>query len=55
MKNTVSNIKPTKTEKQSETTYCFGCKNYTNLYKYKLYGFQTRKRKNDKQYLEKNL
>ena len=29
MKNTISNIKPIKIRKQSGTTYCFGCKDYT--------------------------
>ena len=28
MKNTQSKIKPIKIEKQSGTTYCFGCKDY---------------------------
>ena len=30
MKNTKSEIKPIKIGKQSGTTYCFGCKGYTN-------------------------
>ena len=30
MKNTQSKIKPIKIGKQSETTYCFGCKDYRN-------------------------
>ena len=30
MKNTQSKIKPIKIGKQSEKTYCFGCKGYTN-------------------------
>ena len=29
MKHTKPEIKPIKIEKQSGTTYCFGCKNYT--------------------------
>ena len=29
MKNTQSKIKPIKIGKQSGTTYCFGCKDYT--------------------------
>ena len=29
MRNTKSEIKPIKIRKQSETTYCFGCKDYT--------------------------
>ena len=29
MKNTKSKKKPIKIEKQSGTTYCFGCKDYT--------------------------
>ena len=29
MKNTQSKIKPIKIGKQSRTTYCFGCKDYT--------------------------
>ena len=29
MKNTQSNINPIKIGKQPETTYCFGCKDYT--------------------------
>ena len=29
MKNTKSKIKPIKIGKQSGTTYCFGCKDYT--------------------------
>ena len=29
MRNTKSKIKPIKIRKQSETTYCFGCKDYT--------------------------
>ena len=28
--NTQSEIKPIKTGKQSRTTHCFGCKDYTN-------------------------
>ena len=30
MRNTQSKIKPIKIGKQSGTTYCFGCKDYTN-------------------------
>ena len=30
MENTKSKIKPIKIGKQSGTTYCFGCKDYTN-------------------------
>ena len=30
MKNTKSEIKPTKIEKRLEKTYCFGCKDYTH-------------------------
>ena len=33
MKNRKSKIKPTKIGKQSETTYCFGCKNYTKNFR----------------------
>ena len=33
MKNTQSKIKQIKIEKQSETTYCFGCKDYTKNYR----------------------
>ena len=33
MKNTKSKIKPIKIEKQSETTYCFGCKYYTKNFR----------------------
>ena len=29
MKNTLSKIKPIKTWKELETTYCLGCKDYT--------------------------
>ena len=29
MRNSKSKIKPIKIRKQSETTYCFGCKDYT--------------------------
>ena len=29
MKSILSNLKPIKTGKQPETTYCFGCKDYT--------------------------
>ena len=47
MKNTVSKIKPIKVGKQSGTTYCFGCKDYTK-------NFRQEKVKMTK-YLEKNL
>ena len=30
LKNTQSNLKPVKIGKQPGTTYCFGCKDYTN-------------------------
>ena len=33
MKNTQSKIKPTKIGKQSGTTYCFGCKDYTKNFR----------------------
>ena len=33
MKNTQSKIKPIKIGKQSETTYCLGCKDYTQNYR----------------------
>ena len=33
MKNTQSKIKPIKIGKQSGTTYCFGCKDYTNNFR----------------------
>ena len=33
MKNTQSRIKPIKIGKQSETTYCFGCKDYTKNFR----------------------
>ena len=33
MKNTKSKIKPIKLGKQSGTTYCFGCKNYTKNFR----------------------
>ena len=33
MKNIRSKIKPIKIGKQSETTYCFGCKDYTQNYR----------------------
>ena len=33
MKNTQSKLKPTKVGKQSETTYCFGCKDYTKNFR----------------------
>ena len=47
MKNTQSKIKPIKVGKQSGTTYCFGCKDYTK-------NFRPEKVKMIK-YLEKNL
>ena len=33
MKNTKSEIKPTKVGKESGTTYCFGCKDYTKKFR----------------------
>ena len=33
MKNTKSKIKPIKIGRQSGTTYCFGCKDYTNNFR----------------------
>ena len=33
MNNTKSKIKPMKIGKQSGTTYCFGCKNYTKNFR----------------------
>ena len=33
MKNTKSKIKPIKIGKQSGTTYCFGCKDYTRSFR----------------------
>ena len=33
MRNTQSKIKPIKVGKQSETTYCFECKDYTKNFK----------------------
>ena len=33
MKNIRSKIKPIKIGKQSETTYCFGCKDYTKNFR----------------------
>ena len=33
MKNTIWNIKPIKIRKQLGTTYCFGCKDYTNNFR----------------------
>ena len=33
MKNTQSKIKPIKIGKQSGTTYCFGCKDYTRNFR----------------------
>ena len=33
MKNTKSEIKPIKIGKQSGTTYCFGCKDYTQNFR----------------------
>ena len=33
MKNTISNIKPIKIGKQSGTSYCFGCKDYTKKFR----------------------
>ena len=48
MKNTQSKIKPIKIGKQSGTTYCFGCKDYTQ-------NFRREKVKMTNKYLEKNL
>ena len=33
MKNTQSKVKPIKIGKQSETTYCLGCKDYTQSFR----------------------
>ena len=33
MRNTQSKIKPIKIKKQSGTTYCFGCKDYTQNFR----------------------
>ena len=33
MKSILSNLKPIKTGKQPETTYCFGCKDYTKNFR----------------------
>ena len=33
LKNTISKIKATKIGKQSGTTYCFGCKDYTKNFR----------------------
>ena len=33
MENAISNIKPMKIGKQSGTTYCFGCKDYTKNFR----------------------
>ena len=33
MKNTQSKIKPIKIGKQSRTTYCFGCKDYSKNFR----------------------
>ena len=33
MENTQSKIEPIKIGKQSETTYCFGCKDYTQNFR----------------------
>ena len=48
MKNTQSKIKPIKIGKKSGTTYCFGCKDYTQ-------NFRQEKVKMTNKYLEKNL
>ena len=32
-KYTISNIKPINIGKQLETTYCFGCKDYTRIFR----------------------
>ena len=47
MKNSLSKVKPIKIEKQPGTTYCLGCKDYTE-------NFRSGKVKMTK-YLEKNL
>ena len=33
MKSVLSDLKPIKTGKQPVTTYCFGCKDYTNNFR----------------------
>ena len=33
MRNTQSKIKPIKIKKQPRTTYCFGCKDYTQNFR----------------------
>ena len=33
MKSILSNLKPIKTGKKPETTYCFGCKDYTKNFR----------------------
>ena len=48
MKNTQSKIKPIKIGKQSGTTYCFRCKDYTK-------NFRPEKVKMTNKVLEKNL
>ena len=48
MKNTQSKIKPIKIGKQSGTTYCFRCKDYTK-------NFKPEKVKMTNKVLEKNL
>ena len=48
MKNTKSKIKPIKIGKQSGTTNCFGCKDYTK-------NFRPKKVKMTNKYSEKNL
>ena len=48
MKNTHSKIKSIKIGKQYGTTYCFGCKDYTQ-------NFKARKWKWQIKYLEKNV
>ena len=48
MKNTQSKIKLIQIGKQSGTTYCFGCKDYTQ-------NFRREKVKMTNKYLEKNL
>ena len=48
MKNTKSEIKPTKVGKQSGTTHCFGCRYYKKNSAHNKYKRQI-------EYLEKNL
>ena len=48
MKNTLSTIKPIKIGKQSRTTYCLGCKDYTH-------NFRPKKSKMTNKVLRENL